>query len=536
MRTRTALLSLFVVSLTIRMLPLSFSPLPYNIDGFSLVKVAETIQEDGEWTPIPGLRSIDYNSRLPVYPLYDVALSDAAGIPVLYMVQWLMPLVTSTSVLGVFVLSRRLFGSNTGALFASLFVAVDGPFVFLTSSIMKQALGFVLFPLILYLHVGRSDPRKRALEVLLLLPLFLLHHLTALIVFSIISTHLLLHHVIAFRNGVFSLRRMSVDMLLGPALFIPGLIYYERVRMPYFAEVEEAGQIPLFLSVYFLLSLGGLVMCRAVQARRWRLADVKIAVYFIALSAVTLNYSLTVFAGTSKTSPALLLTLIPYSLLAVMAYWGFNMSRYSAHTSVPMFSAMVLASFSLIAFSILRGLDPLSFTLLYRSFNFLDFPIALGFGLFCAATLRTLRTSRLRTSAFVIATLIMLSGTLPMAYSTVEVFQVQNVTRTDEFSALRFAYDHDLSPLHADQRMGNVFEWYFTDVDADTTLPFRLNEGKVPKGVLLLEQSWTTDGAQEHPLPNIVLRVEDLRSIMSSQNLIYSGGYSSDEIRIVVSS
>ncbi|MBU4032082.1 MAG: hypothetical protein KKD98_04700, partial [Candidatus Thermoplasmatota archaeon] len=60
---------LFLIAFCARLVPLQFSDLPYNIDGFPLARISEIIISDGA-LPDPGNYGglLAYNMKLPVFP------------------------------------------------------------------------------------------------------------------------------------------------------------------------------------------------------------------------------------------------------------------------------------------------------------------------------------------------------------------------------------------------------------------------------------------------------------------------------------
>lgn len=230
------------------------------------------------------------------------------------------------------------------------------------------------------------------------------------------------------------------------------------------------------------------------------------------------------------TSPWLLLITLAYLPLAVLALIGFNVYRLSsgARKAVPI--ALLLAPLTVIVYALLRGLDPLSHVLAYRSVDYLDFGLALTI-----ATALVQRMGRRRRTFLSIGVIGVLFLTLPMTYATGQVFQVQNTTYQYELAAFGRLEPGGVSQVSTDQRMANVLQWYF-HLDADATLPLRiLGGGVLPVGsLLLLEENWQTRGAQVYPLPFQVIKEGSFQSLLRENHLIYQGGENGNLVYLVL--
>ena len=187
------LVALYCTALALRLVPLVLSPLPYNIDGFPLARIADDIGSTGAWR-IDETDINSYNQKMPAYSLLWAAYAGIAGLHPLVHVQMAMAAVTSLVVLPAYLIGLKLTGHRGVALASGLFVASFGSFLFLTSAIMKESVGLLVLPVLLLLFHERRDPRKRALALLLLLVLPLLHHLTTLVALGSVATLLVLDH------------------------------------------------------------------------------------------------------------------------------------------------------------------------------------------------------------------------------------------------------------------------------------------------------------------------------------------------------
>ncbi len=462
---RTALLAatIYVIALTVRLLPLLYSPLPYNIDGFSLVNIAERTQASGHLLPAVADPNLP-NYKVPVFAALLTELSDVTGVPALTLVQPVIPILTATSILAIFALVRRLTKSDAAAGAAGLWLALEGTYVFSTATAIKASLAFAL-TLVLAADVAAW-----------------------------------------WRDGTLTLRRLAIEIGLGPALLIPGLLWYDFVDLMYLRQVDVPRQILLFLSVLFLAALVVLRLSRPTRARAWirggrpspgwrRILDAKLLVPIGALAVLAANAQGSVFAGTIRTKPGVFLAAAPLVALVLVAV---------EKPYVPS-----------------SGLDPLSYVLMYRSAPYL----AVGFGL-CAGVGIAVALARIRTpvrkAVLVVGFATLLALTLPLGYASEALYDVENGTAPYEFRAMTFA--HGLRPayLGADQRVMSTMSWYFFE-SGDGEAPTALARGDLTKYDLVLVQTlWTTQGGQRHPLPNVVVGGPAFASALERNDVIYT--------------
>ncbi|UCG70970.1 MAG: hypothetical protein JSV09_08240, partial [Thermoplasmata archaeon] len=255
-----AICALFIISLAVRFVPLLYSNLPFNIDGFPLVRISEDIIETGSWslsyddgTP----ENVLYNSKMPVLSLLISNFALIFGKTPMEVVQFVIPFLSSCAIVLIYLITFRITKNGLVAFFAGLALALNGFYVYLGAAIMKETLGLVLLLLGVYLYHGREDPRKRALAGMLLLILALTHHLTAWIAFVMISLLFLSSNVLHWHHGTFLNRRFIMDFLSGPFLFTFTVLYYEIVDLAFFNRVSNINDVALFASVFMV----GAIFC-----------------------------------------------------------------------------------------------------------------------------------------------------------------------------------------------------------------------------------------------------------------------------------
>ncbi|HLE54095.1 MAG TPA: hypothetical protein VI999_02475 [Thermoplasmata archaeon] len=538
MKTDHALVaSLYCIALAFRLVPLLFSPLPFNIDGFPLAKIAQGMTASGAWRLDPSDVN-SYNLKMPVYSLLWSAVSQLGGLDVLLGLQFVMPFVTSTVVLPAYLLAVKATRRPVAGFAAGLFIAIFGSFLFVTSAAMKEAVSLVVLPSVVLLFAERADPRKRGLALLLLLLLPFLHHLTTLLALGMVAALVVLGQARAIEQRRFRWRSLFLDLATGPLPALSAWAYYQAVDMGFLGAVTTADAIALFLGITVLLAASLARMRRPVPPRLGRPlagpAHPILVVPALAIGILLLNERTSVFAGAIGTQGPLLPVLLAVAVLAGFAFVGYQLLRRTANRANELVLAMLVAPTALILFGFLRGLDPLSQALVYRTFDFLDYALAVlaGIGFVAAwSRLRGSRTARLVLAAGFLGALL---ATTPMVYNSQAVFGVDNVTTPAEFEAL--AVLASLHPVNVttDQRLANVASWWF-GLRTDVSLPILLRDNASLSGhdyALVLER-WTSVGAQEHPAPNVVLPAFILERFLGEHRVVYAAGLPGDRILIV---
>ncbi len=536
MRVDGALVAaLFCLALVLRLVPLLSSPLPYNVDGFALTKIASDIGARGRWVINESNVNID-DLKLPAFSLLWSAAAQVAGMHPLRDIQWFLPILTSTVVLPIYLIGVKTTGRRIVGFGAGLFLSLFGSFLFLTSVVMKESLGLVLLPTIVLLFHERADPRKRALAVLLLLVLGFLHHLTLLMAVGSIGALILLGHTRDLSRGRFSVRTLVLDVATGLGPFAVAMAYYRAVNL---GTVPTAlDEILLFLSLVALLT--------ALLARAWRPASVPpgrrrflpsgrvLLVPALVFAGVLVNARTDLFAGTLETQPALLELIPALLVLAALAVLGYHVVRRTSNRVNDLVLSLAVAPIALALFGFLRGLDSFSLRVVYRSFDFLDYAFALlaGVGLaFVWARLGNRRVAGIAIAAVFLAALL---ATTPMAWDTQRVFGVDNVTTPAEFQALSVLADLGAKRVASDQRLATVGTWWF-GFEGDRSLPYALlHEAPFHRAdyALVLER-WTTVGAQEFPGPNVVLDPAALEGFLAAHRVVYVTGPPGHRIFVV---
>ncbi len=530
MRLYKFLTPLFLLSsaFLIRLIPMAMSPLPYNIDGFPLVKISENLISQGHWHLGQGPQLITYNSKMPGFSFLLSAACLLFGTLPLSTVQWFVPLFTTASLLVVYIYALKLSKNSVMAFSALCFLSFTGLFVYLTTAAMKETLGLAIFPAIIYLYTGRADKKKRLFAALLLLLLPLIHQLTTLVMFTVLWLYYCTELVLKKP----CLNKTLLDFLSGPALVLPAYIYYRTISIEQMDQIAQKDDLLLFLSVFlFVWILSVVILSKEVPqvAKKKRVP----AGFWVLIGAALLllfNHFTEVFGVISTPAP-LLLYIVPYLAVVSFAVWGASIVKKVKLGDKNLITSLFLGPFTIILFAFLRCLDPASLNLMYRTYDYIDFGLAFCVGVGIAYAFRHIgHTKKLYIGPIAVGFLCM--STLPLAYQPYEMYGVESVTYPYEFEGMRFVSDLGMS-VQTDQRIGDILSPYFY-LNVDRTFPLHANETYELRGLAMFEGRWMTKGAQEYPLDNVIFANETFVHLTNDFNLMYMGGIEGDRVYVVL--
>jgi hypothetical protein len=199
-----------------------------------------------------------------------------------------------------------------------------------------------------------------------------------------------------------------------------------------------------------------------------------------------------------------------------------------------------------ILYAFFKGFDAFTFILVYRSYDYIDFGLAICAGIGAGYLIKAItglitkgkKDSEadfpLKTALSIIFIIICLA-TVPLAYSGDEFYGIQDSTYQNEFESMAWlAENGENYQVSTDERLSDIMAPYF-DIDSDQTLPWKLRRGiTIASGSLLyMEDRWTSSGAQMTPMEPFVIKQNTFDSTLENNDLIYSNSGSHSEVYIV---
>ena len=335
---------------------------------------------------------------------------------------------------------------------------------------------------------------------------------------------------------------------MGPFMFVFTIAYYQLAELEFFTRVSNTNDIAIFASVFLVGAFTCIIFSLPKPHRKPRrvILNKTLLIPMAGIALLVLNSYKIVFPGTIPTSKTMLLSLIPYLLLIGIGIIGLNLVSLRKTEHKPFIASILVGPLIVMLFALLKGFDAFTFILVYRSYDYIDFGLAICVGIGAGYLINTIvkslklkETSRAmfgaKTSLSIIFLVICLA-TVPLAYQGQEFYGVQDATYQHEFEAMTWLSDHDEGHhIETDERLNDIMSPYF-ELDTDKTLPWKLKYNrKISSGtVLFMEDKWLTDGAQMSPMRPVVVRQNTFDNTIGNNNLIYSAGPSGSLVFIVI--
>jgi hypothetical protein len=516
------LLVVFILAFAIRILPAIWSPYPYNIDGLAEASFSRSIYESGGLAvPIDAGYGDSYIIKMPFLDGMIAMLSQVVGIEPMLLAQPVVAAIGALSCVAAALVVHMVTESRRASILAGMFVALLGTYVFCTTSVWKEALGLTMMVIIAGLYLRRDDNRVRVLLTLSLLMMTFVHHHSATITYLFFIIASSGDAFLAWKSNRLSWKNHA-DILTGVSLIALAEFYYNDIDLPYYNFIKPETDLYLLVAVLIAMIIIAFVLLSGKRAESKRKL-LKIAMPLGAIALLLLTNLKSVFTGIPTTEPPVLMFGLAYVVLAIPMWFGSERMLDPGQKSTPMLLAAVFAPLTMILFAFLRGLDPTSHMIIYRSFDFLDLAMA---ALFAGGALILLKNLRRAAPIFVALFLLILAATAPLAFQTQGLFGVQNQTysyEVDSYQILK-SFSNNTS-IDSDQRIGTSTH-SLLNFSGASDLAYRIETGKQTSMFhwLVVERGWSSVGAQEFPFGQRILSEQTLSTFLYEKNVVLIAG------------
>ncbi len=524
----TILLTAFLA----RSLSLQWSPLPYNIDGLSELRVSQDILSSHH-LDFPALTNVaeSYVSDMPILGLLSAFFCSTLGINPVDSFQLLAAILGAVTVSIFFLIFRQHWPlTMKGSVASALSLALIGSFVFSSGCTWKETMGFVLLGLVLYAFPLRRFPSYRVLMTSSLLLFVFTHHLVTIagyvivtfaVIFDLANKRTITNQPVLplTRDGHFDI--ITIITAWGLAI-----LYYRDISLPYLDFLTPSTDLYLYLAVAFLLVLVGVRMCR--RDRPMTRVPIGLVVPAAGALLMTYNYVHPIFPGIPAPSALIAVPFLAYLILVAPAWTGAQFALSKRGQTKNLLLAMLLGPLSLILFAFLRSSDATSQLIVYRTFDFVMPAFALLIGVGFAMIVK----GRLRLGMVAGASLVIVcASTLPIAYSSQQLFGVENQTYWFEYDAVQWFSEHGVQGDASDQRLSETGARLF-DLNGSRDLPYDLREGVALNGssFYVFETDWNTSGAQEFPFGVVLVDSAKTAGALNESSVFYVGGPMENQI------
>lgn len=522
------LLAIMASGFLTRLLPLSISQYPYNNDSLIECGMAKEIVSSRHLEFAPG--SPWYGTHGIVTPSFNVLLaqvSSSLGVSVYDVAQLMTALFFIVTVGCVFILARRITGSNVGGIGASTAAVLLGTFVFTTGSAWKESLGICLFVLLFVSFVNRSKIQFRILTFLILGTLAVVHHLVASVAYLAVIYMLVWSWLFAILKSNVT-KRQVLDLVTVVPPVLAALVYYVLDLTDRTVLFSSAISPPLFAAWFVLLALVSFAFLNQKSHVKWTFAPL-VATGMLAL--LLIDYSGLFYTYVRSASDSYLILVAASSLLVGLAWFGAEgiIEKRPVFKSVQL--GLLVAPLTIILFGLTLGFNRTSHQILYRVFDFADIFVFMGFG-FAVVMLRS--KSNRRGTAVIFSALACLLLTFPFGYYTSDTLGVRHDTQAYEVDAVYWIDGHSMSPeVVSDERLSVVASstiW----VDKRPSLAYDLKNGQYlwPDMYYVMEDSWTTLGVNIFPYGRAVISESVYDNTLADSDVLYVGGPVEDRLHV----
>lgn len=526
--TLLPVLLILLTAVFVRSISQQWSPLPYNIDGLSELRVSQIISDSGH-LEFPAKSSVaeGYVSDMPLLGLILAFFSSVTGVPALGSTQFITAILGSISVVIGYLIFRQHWRSNRGAQVTGLVLALIGTYVFSAGCVWKETLGFVLVGLILYAFPLRASLPYRAVMTLCLLLAPFTHHLITTTLLVIFTFAVVID--LARKSGVTRLtptKGAILDIVTMAGAWALAVAFYWRIKLPYLDFLSPSTDLYLYVAVVGLVLLLGIRM--ASRDRPLSRLPLGLAVPAIGAVLMGYNYFHPIFPGLPGPASLVAVPLMGYLILMAPAWEGAKIALVPRGKSKDLLLAMLLGPLSLILFAFLRSNDATSQLIIYRTFDFLMPAFAILVGLGFALLVKDRKKLGIVAG---VSLVIICASTLPVAYDSQALFGVENQTYWFEYDAVKWLSEHNVSSFTSDQRLGET-GWRLFDTSYGRGLPYdlsnnlRLNESSF----FVFESQWSTKGAQEFPFGVVKVEQSRINETISSSSVLYLGGSAGNQL------
>lgn len=522
-----------VIAVALRATSLLVSPLPFNPDGFSHVRVAEALLSTGQF-PLSSMATdqIGYASLV-------AAAASLTGRPPLLVIQPLSVLVGGAiPVVGLAYAravtteldwSRRRV--RTSGLLAGFLLAVGGVvFLYRTMAADEQTLGLLLVALLglaLYRALTTRRPVWALATALLVAVLPPTHNLSGVVGALVVTTL-----VTSLATGRWEARPIGVAGTAAVTCGTWGYTIGYHVALTWLTptrivQTDRLVDAPGVFLAWIVLVLLGLAWYTRTTTRIQRAVATSVPIG--AFGLLTVNAALAVYPGTTTTPRVLLVAMAPLFVPAALAGYAVPWATGRAAPAGAAILALLGGPLVLIGTALTAGLTFEYLSMLYRAALFVHLPLAV---LAAAGTVAVASRRRVRTVAAV-ALILCAAVSAPLALSGLSVLTFKGATTPAEFEATAFASTSVDGQWATDDHLARVASYHGGSAAEGPVREWLALGGMPPRCPTLAQRSWTTTGAQFYPRPPPTVDLAAFERWTDGNNVVYATT-SADPLIVVV--
>ncbi len=515
-------LAVFMASAAMRLLPLHWTALPYNVDGFHFTALARMAGTTGHLASAsPFLNPDEY-----VFTAYLTAVSQATGVEPLAIAQFLVAIIGTIPALTAVVLVRHVCArlewksshARLASLLAGLILAFEGVYLGRSAAVSSEMLGHalvVLSALAFYRALRTERPAWMALTLAFVVSLPLTHNLSSMVGALV----LLAIFVRTLRNP--TKRRVLFGSTILVLFWGYMLFYYEHAGLVATGYVTALPGLLLAWLVFLVvlawwLPSAGPVVQQAIPA----------GVVGGVVALLVANHFYPIFPGTASTAILELTFMIPVALVGLVAAWGLPNLSEDAGVSVVVVGLLV-GPLVLVGFAMTGNLTHEYEALAVRGQIFAHFAL----GMLAAITAVEIGYRRGSASrsvarrAVVPLVVLCVLVSAPLAFAGLHATSAQPTVTSSEFATGTFASNHIDDGWLSDGHIAIMSSRYYPNRTSARYTPlygWLRGQESLPNCPVVAQRSWTTVGAQVFPSSPARVRSQRYERWVARSNVVYS--------------
>ncbi|WP_231190008.1 sodium/phosphate symporter [Haladaptatus sp. DYF46] len=522
--------AVLLVGFATRTIPLYWSPLPFNLDGFHFAALARDALKSGHLPVKRGFQPDEYS-----FTVLLATTSRLTGVSPLYIAQFLTASVGAITCLFVVLVTRgvgRRLGwsvSNVRAAMtvAGLVVATEGIFLGRSAAVSSEGVGhvFVVMSVFAFAYaLWTNRPSWFVLTGIIFVAFPLTHNLSTIIGFLTCVSLLTLY------LGTSRSRSSVVAGVLIVGFCAYSVLYYAVTGM----EATRISSAPgLFVAWIIVLVL----LTRWLPTTNPRLQyGVPSVVLLGGAGLVVGNHFVPIFPGTASSEIITMLFILPIAAIGIVAARGVPIPIEGGVEGYATL-AMLLGSLTLIGFALTGGLTVEYQALAVRGHTYvhLSFPILAGLGVVALGAKSD--TDRLKTAVIVFVIVCSLVSA-PLAFSGLRATSAQPLVTQPQLESAAFASTH-ADGWTSDGHMTRLSSRYYTErtgsnVSERGVYEWLRGSGAEPRCPVVARRSWTTVGVQLFPATPGHVTPAAYDRFTARRNVVYSVGGGSEQIVLSV--
>jgi len=381
------------------------------------------------------------------------------------------------------------------------------------------------------LYLERRDPRMRVILTIALFMMIFIHHHSAVLTFLFFTFAISGDAILSKKNAEWSWHN-NLDFITAAIVWVLCGLYYQGIDLPYYQFLSPEQDLYLFIAI-----MGAMVVLMFITLSRtgqgMNRPYLKTVIPVAGIGLLLVNYFHPIFPGIPATEQSVFVFASAYLVLMIPVWVGADKIVRSKNEWRPMLLSLLFAPMSMILFAFLRGLDVMSYTIIARTFDFLDLAFAALFGMGIVLLFHLYkRASPIIPAVFLVALL----ATAPLAFQTEEAFNVHNQTYEHEYDA--FEALAGLSPeraMDSDQRLGTSAKSLF-NFSGGTDLAIRIETGESLEEFhwLVFKTSWADSGAQQFPFGQFIISEANLSAFLAEANILLVSGPVDNQLMVAL--